>query len=87
MGNEPTRDQQSDRKKDSHDGQPVPPSPPQGEKEADAHNNAGDFAGHDIKASENQQGANNRRSQIPSGQSDGTDAALHVGHSALMRIE
>lgn len=60
MGNEPTRDQQSDREKDSHNGQPVPSSPPKCEKKADAHDDAGDFASDDVKAGENEQGANNR---------------------------
>lgn len=87
MSDKPTSDQQSNGEEDGHDGQPVPSSPPESEKEADTQGNTSDFAGNDVKPRKDEQRSDHGRSQIPSRQSDRADPALHVGHSTLVRIK
>jgi hypothetical protein len=57
MGNEPACHQQTNRKENSQDSQPVPSRPPKCKQEANTQNNTGNLASHNIKAGKNQERA------------------------------
>ena len=87
MSDKPTRNEQSHRKKNGDDRQPIPPSPPKREKEADAQNNTGNLACDNIKPGENQKRPDDRRPQIARGQSDGAHSSLHMRDTSLVWIQ
>lgn len=87
MSNEPAAGQQSHSQQYGEDGQPVPLAPPERQQEADTQNDAGDLAGDDVEATKREQSSHERRPEVARGQREGGDAAAHVRHTALARIQ
>ena len=87
MSNEPACHEQSDSQENRDDGEPVFLAPPEREQEADAQDDGGDFAGHDIEAAEDQQHANEGGAQVAGWKGNGLDASAHVRYAAFMWVQ
>lgn len=87
MLNKPTRHQQTNRKQNRRNSQPILPRPPKRQQKAHAQSNTSDLARRDVEPAKNQQCANERRAKVSSRKCDSADAATHVRHAALARIE
>lgn len=87
MVNEPASYQQRNRQQDRPNCQPILPRPPQREQETDAQDQASNLASHNVKSTEDEQRADQRRPQITRRQCNDINPSSHVCYSALSRIE
>lgn len=87
VSNKPACHQQPDSEEDGDNSQPVPPSPPEGQQKAHAQDDAGQLARDDVKAAEDEQRTDQGRPEIPRGEREGADSALHVGDASLAGIQ
>lgn len=87
MFDEPARHQQTHGKEHRHNREPVPPSPPQCEQEADSQYNASNLAGNDVEATEDEESTDEGGAKVACWEGDGADSSVHVRNSALPWIE
>jgi hypothetical protein len=60
VSNEPAGNKQANGQQDSDNGKPVLSGPPKSEQEADAKDQAGDFAGDDVETAKDEQSSDQR---------------------------
>ena len=87
MINEPTGHEQPNRQKDSQIRQPVFPSPPQREQEANTQCDTRNLACHYVEAAEDKERADEGGTEVASGKCDDIDTTAHVCDAAFTRVE
>lgn len=87
MDDKPASDKKPHSQENGQDGQPISLAPPKSQEETDTKNHTGDLAGDNVEAAEDQERADQRRTEIASWKRDGALSADHVRHTTFARVE
>ena len=87
MRNKPAPNQQPHRGQHRPNSQPIPPPPPNRQKETHANHDTRNLARDDVEPCEGEQGANERRPQVACREGESLATAFHAGNPAFVGVE